>query len=159
STTVSGSRLRLTNGNTGQAASAFTTSSVDASAFATSFNFQLTNASADGFTFTLQANDPGQLGAAGGGLGYQGIGNSVAIKFDLFNNGGEGNNSTGLYVNGANPDGSGAVNLNGSGIDLHSGHVFNATLTYDGSTLTEVITDTVTGAMFTHAYGVNIIAI
>ena len=74
---MSGSRLRLTDGGFGEAASAFTTSSVDASQFVTSFSFQLSNPNADGFTFTLQANDPGQLGAGGGGLGYQGIGNSI----------------------------------------------------------------------------------
>jgi hypothetical protein len=155
---VSGSRLRLTDGGFHEAASAFTTSSVNASAFVTSFNFQLSNPSADGFTFTLQANDPSQLGAGGGGLGYQGITNSVAIKFDLFNNAGEGSTSTGLYLNGAAPTNVGSVDMTGSGINLHSGHVFTATLAYDGATLTETILDTVTGATFTRAYTVNIVA-
>jgi hypothetical protein len=156
---VSGSRLRLTDGHTGEAASAFTTNSVDVSQFATSFNFQLTNANADGFTFTLQGQGPGALGAGGGGLGYQGLTNSVAIKFDLYNNSGEGTNSTGLYLNGAAPTNAGSVDLTGSGINLHSGHVFNATLTYDGTTLTETITDTQTGATFSHAYSVNIVSV
>ncbi len=156
---VSGSRLRLTDGAGGEAASAFTTSSVDASQFATSFTFQLTNPGADGITFTLQANDPSQLGAGGGGLGFQGIPNSVAVKFDLYNNSGEGVNSTGLYLNGAAPTGAGSVDLTGSGIDLHSGDVFSVSLSYDGSTLTEVITDTATGASFTHTYSVNIVSV
>jgi hypothetical protein len=156
---VSGSRLRLTNGGRGEAASAFTTSAVAVSQFATSFNFQLTNPNADGFTFTLQAHDPSQLGAGGGGLGYQGIPNSVAIKFDLYNNSGEGINSTGLYLNGAAPTGAGSVDLTGSGINLHSGDVFNATLSYDGTTLTETITDTCTGASFTQNYTVILVAV
>jgi peroxidase len=159
SAAVSGTRLRLTDGGNNEAASVFTTSSVDVSQFATSFNFQLTNPNADGFTFTLQAHDPSQLGAGGGGLGYQGITNSVAIKFDLFNNSGEGINSTGLYLNGAAPTNVGSVDLTGSGIDLHSGHVFNVTLSYDGTTLTETITDTQTGASFTVAYKVNVVAV
>jgi hypothetical protein len=159
SAAVSGSRLRLTNGGTGEAASAFTTRAVDVSQFATSFNFQLTNPGADGFTFTLQGVGPGALGGGGGGLGYQGIGNSAAIKFDLYNNSGEGTNSTGLFLNGAAPVDGGSVGLTGSGIDLHSGHVFNATLNYDGATLTEIITDTLTGASFTHAYALNLVSV
>ncbi len=155
---VAGSRLRLTDGGTGEASSVFTTSSVDASQFATTFTFQLTNANADGFTFTLQGRDSGQLGAGGGGLGYQGIGNSVAIKFDLFNNAGEGSNSTGLYLNGAAPTNVGAIDMTSSGINLHSGDVFSATLGYDGTTLTETVTDTATGATFTHSYAVNILS-
>jgi hypothetical protein len=156
---VSGSRLRLTDGGFNEAASAFTTSSVDASAFVTSFNFQLTNPNASGFTFTMQAHDPFQLGVGGGGLGYQGITNSVAIKFDLFDTSGEGNDSTGLFLNGAAPTNVGSVDMTGSGIDLHSGHVFTATLGYDGATLSETIIDTVTGASFTHAYTVNIVSV
>jgi hypothetical protein len=37
-------------------------------------------------TFTLQANSPTALGFGGGALGYQGIGMSVAIKFDIWDN-------------------------------------------------------------------------
>jgi len=32
-----------------------------------------------------------------------GIATSVAVKFDLYDNSGEGTNSTGIYVNGASP--------------------------------------------------------
>jgi hypothetical protein len=156
---VSGSRLRLTNGRTNEAASVFTTSAVDVAQFATSFNFQLSGPNADGFTFALQGNGPGQLGAAGGGLGYQGIANSIAIKFDLFDNNGEGINSTGLYINGVAPTSAGSVDLTGSGIDLHSGHVFNVTLTYDGANLTEVITDNNTGASFSVTYTIDIVSV
>jgi hypothetical protein len=47
--------------------------------------------------------------------------------------------------------------MSGSGINMQSGHEFKVTLTYNGSTLTEAVTDTVTNASFTHTYtGVNI---
>ena len=153
---TNGSALELTNGGHGEAGSAFTAGAVNVSTFTTSFEFQLLNPNADGFTFTLQSNNPSQLGGGGGNLGYGGIPNSVAIKFDLFNNAGEGNNSTGLFINGASPTNSGSVDLTGSGINLHSGDIFAVNLTYDGTTLTETIRDTLTGASFTTSYTVNI---
>jgi hypothetical protein len=153
SAAVSGSRLRLTNGGTGEAGSAFTTSPVGVAKFSTFFQFQLTNANADGFTFTIQRQAPAALGPGGGGLGYGpdhvggtgGIPNSVAVKFDLYNNQGEGSDSTGLYFNGASPTVP-AVDLSNTGINLHSGHVFEGRINYDGSTLTLRIDDDNTGA-------------
>jgi hypothetical protein len=153
---VNGSALELTDGGNGEAGSAFTTSAVNVSTFSTSFQFQLLNPNADGFTFTLQSNNPSALGGGGGNLGYGGIGNSIAIKFDLFNNAGEGINSTGLFINGASPTNSGSVDLTGSGINLHSGDTFAVNLTYNGTTLSETIVDTKTGASFTTSYTVNI---
>ena len=74
--------------------------------FTTDFSFQLTNPNADGMTFTIQGTAPTALGPSGGGLGYgpdtpggaPGIGKSVAVKFDLYNNAGEGADSTGMYT-------------------------------------------------------------
>jgi parallel beta-helix repeat protein len=151
------STLLLTDGGTNEAGSAFYEKPVNITQFTTSFDFQLTNASADGFTFTLQGNNPTALGWFGGGLGYAGIANSVAVKFDLYNNAGEGNNSVGVYTNGAVPE-LPSTDLTGSGIDLHSGHVFHATITYNGSTLTLALLDTVTNATFSTSWTVNIAA-
>ncbi|OAI47700.1 hypothetical protein AYO44_09055 [Planctomycetaceae bacterium SCGC AG-212-F19] len=61
-------------------------------------DFQLTNPNADGIAFVLQNFAANALGATGAGLVYRGIGTSVAVKFDLYNNAGEGINSTGLYT-------------------------------------------------------------
>ena len=77
------------------------------------------------------------------------------MKFDLFDNAGEGTNSTGLYIDGASPTVP-AVDLTNTGIDLHSPDVFLVNLSYDGTTLTETITDTATKATFTTHYTVNI---
>ena len=89
-----------------------------------------------------------------GGTG--GILNSVAIKFNLYNGQGQGNDSTGLLQNGAAQTNVGSINLSNAGINLHSGHVFNATIAYNGSVLSVTITDTVTGASATQTYTVNI---
>jgi fibronectin type 3 domain-containing protein len=157
----SGTVLQLTNGGTNQAGSAFTTTAVDVAKFTTSFNFQLVNPNAEGFTFTIQNSPAGAaaLGPNGGGLGYGGTGgitNSVAIKFDLANTAGEGNDSTGVYLNGAAPTVP-AIDLTNTGINLHSGDVFNVAMGYDGDTLTVTIKDTQTGATATQKYVVDIV--
>jgi hypothetical protein len=155
--TYNGSRLRLSDGNPNEARSAFFTTPVNVQQFSSDFQFQLTNPNADGFTFTIQRDGVTALGSAGGGLGYGGMGKgkSVAVKFDLHNNSGEGPDSTGLYTKGGGPA-SPAVNLSGTGIDLHSGDIFNAQFSYAGTTLTVTITDTVTGASATQIYDVDI---
>src|SRR5262249_31004463 len=112
--TISGSNLQLTDGGGTEARSAFDNTAQSIGTFSTQFTFQITpgsNPTADGFTFTIQGVGPTALGPSGGGLGYgpdntggaPGIVNSVAIKFDLYSNQGEGVDSTGLYTNGAAP--------------------------------------------------------
>jgi len=44
------------------------------------------------------------------------------------------------------------LNMAPSGISMQSGDVMSVTLTYDGSNLTESVTDTNTAANFTHTY-------
>ena len=152
---ISGTRLRLTDGGSNEAGSAFFSTRVVVGSFSTDFAFQLTNPNADGFTFTLQSVAPTALGGAGGYLGYAGIARSVAIKFDLFDNLGEGNDSFGVYTGGALPT-TPAISLAGSGIDLHGGHAFQAHLAYDGSSLSVTVTDTVTNAVFTRSIPIDI---
>jgi hypothetical protein len=123
----------------------------------------LTNPSADGMAFVIQNVGTTALGPSGGGLGYGpdttggtgGIPSSVAVKFDLYSNAGEGTNSTGLYTNGASPT-IPAVTLGGN-VNLHSGDVFNVHMTYNGTTLTMTITDAnVPVDTFTTSWAVNI---
>ncbi|MFY9529839.1 MAG: chitobiase/beta-hexosaminidase C-terminal domain-containing protein [Candidatus Acidiferrales bacterium] len=165
SASIFNSRLRLTDtATTNEAGSAFFTNSVNVQSFTTDFLFQLTSPSADGFTFAIHGGaTPGALGPSGGGLGYgpdtptgaPGIPNSVAVKFDLFNNAGEGADSTGLYTSGASPT-TPFVDMTGSGIDLHSGDIFQVHMSYDGSNLAMTITDTSTQNTFSHTWQVNI---
>jgi hypothetical protein len=163
---MSGTRLRLTDSGSSQARSIFWTTPVNVPSFTTDFTFQQTpgtNPTGDGFAFVLQNSSAAALGPVGGGLGYgpsspggtPGILKSVAVKFDLYGNAGEGPNSTGLYTNGASPTVP-AIDLTSSGVNLHSGNVMRAHITYDGTTLVLTISDTVTGAEFTTSWSINI---
>ncbi|QEH37254.1 Legume lectin domain protein [Aquisphaera giovannonii] len=166
--------MQLTNGYEFNSSSSFYTTPVSVLNFTTTFTFQMAPGTtappiADGFTFTIQNSGAGTsaLGQAGGGLGYAGIGNSVAIKFDAYKPFGD-HSSTGLYVNGDYPDvsppgpGDVYVPLDGTGIDFNAAatdatpHTFQASLSYDGTTLTETITDETTGATFSTQYAINL---
>jgi hypothetical protein len=153
------SDARLTN-NLGQAGSVFSNTRVDVRSFTTSFHIRLHEGTqpnpADGLTFTIQADDrgPTALGANGGGLGYgpdkfgdpPGILHSVAIKFDVYDNEGESNNSTGIFFNGdypgvAHSPGEVNVPLDPNVVNLRDQHRKRVDMSYDGSTLTVTITD------------------
>ncbi len=149
------SRLQLTDGNSFEASSVYYSQPINVQAFTTDFNFQLSSAVADGFTFTIQNSGVTALGSIGGALGYAGIGNSVAVKFDFYNNNGEGNDSTGVYTNGASPTVP-AVNMSSSGVILSSGDSIHAHITYDGTTLTTTLTDAVANTTFTFSQAINI---
>jgi hypothetical protein len=168
--------VELTDGGFTEAGGAFLSNRVGVQNFSTTFNFQITGAEpiADGMAFVIQGDGAGALGGPGGGLGYgsdhvggpTGLTRSLAVKFDVFDNSGEGINSTGIFTDGRSPTvrlpglyagfPDASINLTGTGIDLHSGHPFRVDLTYDGTTLTERITDTVTSATFATTYIVNI---
>ena len=115
STKLNGTRLRLTDGGGFEASSAFYSTPVNVQSFTTNFSFQMTSAAADGMTFVIQNGAATALGAGGGALGYEGIGNSVAVKFDIYSNAGEGTDSTGMYVDGAVPTVP-AVDMTSSGV-------------------------------------------
>ncbi|HEY8714512.1 MAG TPA: choice-of-anchor D domain-containing protein [Candidatus Acidoferrum sp.] len=161
---LSGSMLEITDGNQTERSAAWYATPVNVQSFVTDFTFQITpGTTADGFTFALQNNSTAALGWNGGSLGYGPvqvgdpplIPNSIAVKFDLFDNVGEGTNSTGLYLNGDSPL-LPAIDLTASGIDLHSGDTFEARLTYDGANLAMTLTDTVTNAVFSTSWPVDI---
>ncbi len=158
-TTLVNNALQLTAvGKGAQDAAAWYSTPVDVQTFTTDFYFQETTATGEGFTFTLQ-NAPAGLSAvgsiAGGGLGYEGIGSSVAVKFDLYDDVGEGIDSTGFYTDGAAPM-LPSVDMSDSGINLHSSDILHAHITYDGTILTLTLIDTVTSASFTTSTAINI---
>ena len=111
---VNGSALQLTDGGPNESRSVFSAIPIGLALFATEFDFQLTGKDtpapdADGFMFVVQANGPNAAGSTGGGLGYgvpavgqpgPAISNSVGIKFDLHDNNGEGQSSTGYISTG-----------------------------------------------------------
>jgi Legume lectin domain/Chitobiase/beta-hexosaminidase C-terminal domain len=154
---TSGGLLQLTDGGGDQGRSAWFAAKVPVQTFTTDFTFQLTDAEADGFAFVIQNAGSTALGADGGGLGYWGIPHSLAIKFDLYNNEGEGLDSTGLFTQGASPTVP-AVGLTGTPINLHSGDPFAAHITYDGANLTLTLTDSSTLGIWSHSWPINIAA-
>ena len=89
-----------------------------------------------------------------GGTG--GIPNSIAVKFDTYNNAGEGIDSTGLYTNGSSPTTPNSIDLTPSGIDLHSDDTMVVQLAYDGTTLSMVINDPVANTTFSTSWPINI---
>src|SRR5262249_18048728 len=128
------------------------------------FRFQLpAGLTTDGLTFTIQTAGPTAVGSNAGGLGYgppdpdgePGIPRSVAVKFDSWNNHGEGDSSTGLYLNGASPT-IPATNLAGAGIDLRNDHIFRVEMSYDGSQLKVKLTDETTRVSTSDSYKVDI---
>jgi hypothetical protein len=154
---ISGGDLVLTDGGMRENRSAWSLTKVPVNNFVSDFTFQLSNAKADGFTFTIQ-NDPKGIWALGGpnaGLGYQGIAKSVAVKFDIYNNAGEGSDSTGVFTNGVLPT-TPSTDLSKTGVVLASGDVIHAHLVYNGTTLSLTLTDTKTNATVTEQYAINI---
>lgn len=168
SAAVGGNELNLTDSNGGETGAAYSNSTISLGAndtFSTTFQFQITNVGgidpADGFTFVLAAGNSG-LGGSGQGLGYEGVGNSVAIEFDTYDNGdadGDSSNHVALDIDGHVADGSaqsdqaltnvygqqscdfgGGSNYTRAGC-LSNGDVWTATIGYDGSALSVQVSD------------------
>src|SRR5438132_4470294 len=163
-TTLNGARLRLTDGGGSEASSSWYPVAVNIQTFTTDFSLQITpgtTPTGDGMTFTIQNAGVKARGPGGGSLGYgwngSGVTKSVAVKFDLYPNVNEGWDSTGIYTNGATPT-TPFVDMTNTGIDLHSGHVLNVHMSYDGSNLVMTITDTTTNGTFTQSWPINIAA-
>ena len=140
-----GNALRVTPANYGQSGSAFSTSTVSLASnasFSTFFQFQFTNAGgacdgqgcgADGLVFVVQTVS-NNVGGAGGGIGYLGIGNSVGIEFDTWNNGGGDNNSSnhiGIDVNGSV---SSIMLAEVTEADMNNGDIWSVWVDYNGAT-------------------------
>lgn len=87
---VSGDTLILTDALEGQASSVFYQDLVPVgNDFETFFRFRISEldgvfGGADGLAFVIQGVSPTALGTGGNGLGYDGIGNCLAIEFDTF---------------------------------------------------------------------------
>jgi hypothetical protein len=142
-TTNADNTLRLTQG-TGQAGSAFfmdTFSLLDQASFSSFFSFRMFDnvgagdedgTGADGLVFALQPIS-NTAGGGGGGIGYDGIGNSLGIEFDTYNN---------ADVDGFNGNHAG-INIGGS-VDsvarineltrFNNGQLWNVWIDYDGVT-------------------------
>ncbi|MGD0538903.1 MAG: LamG-like jellyroll fold domain-containing protein, partial [Verrucomicrobiota bacterium] len=150
--TADGFVLRLTPATTFQSGSVFSASPVNAARFSTFFSFRISNRGgmttdynptpgADGLVFVLQAISGASLGVYGGGLGYQGITNSVGVEFDTWNNY-DGtdyfdpdSNHVGIDLNGDVSHGVGAPYTASVEPDFDDGNIWYAWVDYDGTML------------------------
>lgn len=142
--------LRLVSASGGESGTAWSKTPLTASTgFSSVFQFRMTNPSGitdydgypggDGFTFCIQSNDSG-AGTTGNGLGYSGIGKSVAVKFDTWRNGpgwlnDPSSNYIGVATNGdvQNADfPGGQANVTPA---FDNGDLWTAWVDYNGSTL------------------------
>lgn len=142
----SGNVLRVTPAIDGQSGSVFSTSTVSLASnasFSTFFQFRFTNpdtgfcdgqgCGADGLVFVVQTVS-NNVGGGGGGIGYDGINNSVGIEFDTWNNGSVDNNSSnhiGFDVNGSINS---LVLAEVTEDDMNDGDIWNAWIDYNGAT-------------------------
>jgi hypothetical protein len=154
--TISGGMATLTNpsslgggGTTGdgESSSIFYKTPLNITQFSASFTYSAFGpisafGPADGLTFTVQ-NDPSgafALGDGGAGLGYGGITKSVAVELNIwqFVSIGPG---TAIGTNGLTGAGGGLdyTDVSANGINLF-GTPVNVNVTYDGTTLTEKLT-------------------
>jgi hypothetical protein len=190
----SGATMQVTNGGPGrhEAGGVWYKAQQNITSFTTNFTFRIGDTGAIpstiGMTFCIQNSNTATNPTASWGLqsgiyaiadanmaGYgtysneadtmAGIGKSVAIKFDISSNNGQGMiyppggspNATGLYINGGPYAALVPENdLNPSGINLNAGHVMAATIVYDGSILTMTLLDTVTNAQFRTSWPIDI---
>ncbi len=147
--TVDGDVLRLADAQTDVRGSAFTDVTTDVSMFSTHFQFRITDpggipdidgdVGADGITFTIQPIDPLQLGNLGVGIGYEGIGSSVAVEFDTWND------DAAAFPNAKDPDSNYlGIDINGSveslvtvpiTPDFDDGNLWYAWVDYNGTDL------------------------
>lgn len=130
--------LRVTSSQYDQAGSVFSTNPVTLGAdvsFSTRFTFNFNNplgGGADGVVFTVQTNSS-NVGGIGGGIGYQGIPNSVGIEFDNWYNGDFGDqddNHVGINIGGSIT----SVAQTSSPFALDSGQDLTAWVDYNGAT-------------------------
>lgn len=102
-----GSILRLTDGNDDAGTVHTKRKVVDPrKSFKTQFRIRMHDGSpvpGDGMAFVIHREGKGAIGDLGGGLGYGGFAPSIAIEFDIYDNGGEpepASNHVGLMLNG-----------------------------------------------------------
>ena len=103
----------------------------------------------------IQNAGPTALGGGGGGLGYATMPQSVAIMFYLYNDAGDGSDSTGAYANGAMPT-LPDNDFTPSGLQLTSGHQYHVHVTYDGTTLAWNTHDLTHGNNISEQVAINI---
>jgi cell wall-associated NlpC family hydrolase len=106
---------------------------------------------ADGFVFTLQNQSLGAIGGLGSSLGYEGIALATGIAFNIYDGHRVGIGYAPTSV------GNGSYSYSAvTPVNLLSLNPIDVTLTYDGAILTVRLEDTVTHAIFSTTYTLNL---
>lgn len=139
STTINGNVLQLTPNGSSLAGTAFLKSPLPISSgtsFTTRFVFRMNGSGdgADGMTFVLQNDRLDGVGSLGGGLGYEGLINSLAIELDTYAGGTDPNaNHIGILSRGfISPH----LATYTPSFDLENGSTHTLWIEYDGPTNT-----------------------
>jgi autotransporter-associated beta strand protein len=155
---IAGDVLTLTDNQYQEARSAFDNTEVPTGPFTARFVYQATgDAAADGAALVFQndARGASSLGGPGSNLGYNGIAQSAAVEFNLLTLGSSVVPGTNYATGGA----TGGYAATGP-VNLRSGDPIQVNLTYDGSTLTETLTDLSNSNTWSTSYsGVDLAAI
>jgi len=150
--TINSNQLTLTNDAYGSTANAvwYDAQVLVANGFTATFDYQVnTTTGADGVAFVIQNSTPGlaALGGSGGGLGYSGISQSLAVALDIYS--GNGVNGSGLQV--ATNGTLGSFGRT-SPVQLNSGGVISVTITYNAEANTLEVTLQEYGKTFTQTF-------
>lgn len=152
--------LQLTDGNGGEASSAFYIFPQYIDGFVASFTYSApsSNNGADGTTFLVQ-NDPtstNALGGGGGELGYYGIGNSAAFELNLYT-GANGGSGISYGTDGATPDSPILIPpyISSSPVAINGGNPINVQIAFFNGVMRVKLVDTVTLATYvgSHTFG------
>jgi len=153
---ISPGMIELTNTGFSETRSIFDNTPQGISHFMASFTYRAVSDASNfsffpGATFAIQNSPQGinAISSAGTGFGYGGITHSIAVSLEL-----NSITASGLYTGGQVQAGSGGSPT--SPIDLLSGHPIHVTLTYNGSILSETLTDTTNSNSFNAAYFINL---
>ena len=152
--TLSGGTLTLTDDKPFEARSAFYSTKMPTTAFTASFVYQdVGGGLADGATFCFQNGGATAIGTSGGGsgLGFQGIAtNAAALAINIW----QGHQVGTAYIS---PGNWGAYLYDATGsVNVASGDPILVQLSYNGSTLAEMLTDQTTLATFAKSYAASI---
>lgn len=159
--TVIPGQITLTDGGGSEARSLFYDTAVPTitSSFEASFTYQVPVGSGTVFdfdpslAFVIQNSPQGlhAVGQSGESFAYSGITNSAAVSLQLVGSGATGGGDTG-YFTGGNV----TTAMSTSPVIPTLGDPINVVLTYNGSLLTETLTDSVAGTVFSKNYLVNL---